>query len=165
MPVHDSRAHLVNFMAENVEIASEYMETLKKLEWSQWVALKTLSLGDVPSVAGVYQMKWSVNGKPKSIHRANGVDKSGLLYIGKATNLKRRLRALYRGIIEGRLTHTAAYTYIWDDFDRKFKPEHLEVRWAVLSENEIDDYEFALLGDYIKAYLDIPPLNISRRRK
>ena len=102
------RAHLVNFMAENVEIASEYMETLKKPEWSQWVAFKTLSLSDVPSVAGVYQMRWGVNGKPKSIHRANGVDKSGLLYIGKATNLKRRLRALYRGIIEGRLTHTAA---------------------------------------------------------
>ena len=144
---------------------SKYVETLKDLVWSQWIALGTLNLSDVRSAAGVYEMRWAVNGKPQSIDRANGVDRSGLLYIGKATNLKHRLRALYRGIVHKRLTHTAAYTYIWDGFDKKFKPQQIEVRWAVVSEEEIDDYEFALLGDYIQAYLDTPPLNISRGRK
>jgi hypothetical protein len=144
---------------------STYVNTLKRLRWSQWITLRTLNFNDVPLDAGVYQMRWAVNGKPKSIDRADGVDKSGLLYIGKGTNLKRRLMALYRGIIEGRLAHTAAYTYMWDDFERKFKPEQIEVRWAVTSKDEIDDYEFALLGDYIQAYLDTPPLNISRVRK
>ena len=141
------------------------METLKKLEWSQWIALRTLILSDVPAATGVYQIRWAIDGKPMSIDRANGVDKSGLLYIGKAKNLKRRLRAFCRGIFERRITHTAAYTYIWDSFDKKFKPDQLEVRWAVVSEDELDDYEFALLGDYIEAYLDTPPLNISRGRK
>ena len=122
-------------------------------------------MNDVPSVPGVYQMRWAVNGQSQAIPRANGVDKSGLLYIGKATNLKRRLRELYRGITEGRANHTAAYTYMWDNFSKKFKTDHLEVHWAVLSKEETDDYAFDLLGDYIKAYLDTPPLNISRLRK
>lgn len=146
--------------------SGKFADFLKNLKWSHWTALGNLNLSDVPTVAGVYQMRWVSNGKPKPINRLNGVDESGILYIGKATNLRTRLRALYRGIIEGHLTsHTAAYTYAWDDFDKKFKPQQLEVHWATVSKDEIDDYEFALLGDYIEAYLDTPPLNISRGRK
>lgn len=138
---------------------------MRELEWSQWVPLKPLDLTIVSSNSGVYQMRWTINGKPKPINRVNGVDKSGLIYIGKAKNLKRRLKALYRGIIKERLTrHTAAYTYMFDEFDKKFKPEQLEVRWAELPEEEIDDCEWLLISDYIKAYLDTPPLNISRKR-
>jgi hypothetical protein len=140
-------------------------ESLKSLKWSRWITLKTLDLGKVPPDAGVYQMRWAVNDGPSSINRLDGVDEDGLLYIGKAKNLKTRLKALHRGIIRGRPTHTAVYTYMWDNFDRKFKPEQLEVRWAITPEEEIDDYEFALLGDYVEAYLDTPPLNISRGRK
>ena len=54
---------------------------------------------------------------------------------------------------------------MWDNFGKKFKADHLEVHWAVLSKEKTDDYEFDLLGDYIKEYLDTPPLNISRLRK
>jgi len=100
---------------------SKYVETLKDPVWSQWVALGTLNLSDVRSAAGIYEMRWAVNGKPQSIDRANGVDRSGLLYIGKATNLKNRLRALYRGIVHKRPIHTAAYTYIWDGFEKKLQ--------------------------------------------
>ena len=146
-------------------MSGKYVETLKKLEWFQWIAIRTLNLSDVTAASGVYQIRWAIDGKPTSIDRANGIDKSGLLYIGKTKNLKRRLRAFCRGIFERRTTHTAARTYFWDSFDKKFKPDQLEVRWAVVSKDELDDYEFALLGDYIQAYLDTPPLNISRGRK
>ena len=138
---------------------------MKKLKWSPWVALKTLDLTTIPPTSGVYQMRWAASGKPKPINRANGVDESGMLYIGKTMNLKKRLKALYRGIVEERLTHTAAYTYMFDEFDKKFKPKELEVQWGEVPKDEIDDHEYVLMGEYIKAYLDNPPLNISRGRK
>lgn len=140
-------------------------EPLRSLQWSDWTALKNLDLSKVPSIAGVYQMRWASSGKPNPISRANGVDESGIVYIGKALSLKRRLKALYRGITEGRPTHTAAYTYMWDNFGKKFKPDQLEVHWANAPKDEIGDYEFDLISDYVKNYIDTPPLNITRGRK
>ena len=144
---------------------AKYSEPLKSLQWSDWIALTDLDTGKVPSIAGVYQMRWASSGKPRPISRADGVDESGMLYIGKASNLKRRLKALRRGIIEERDFHTAAYTYMWDNFRRKFKPDQLEVHWANVTKDETLDYEADLMGDYIKKFIDTPPLNITRGRK
>ena len=115
-------------------------------------------------------MRWAINGRPQGTARLNGIDHDGLMYVGKAKNLKQRIKLLRLGIIEGAKTrsvsyrHTAAYTFTFYGFAEKIKPEQLEVRWAVLSEQESDGWEQILLHDYCGKYLDKPPLNTSSRR-
>jgi len=60
--------------------------------------------------------------------------------------------------------HTAAYTYNVYEFNRKIRPEDLEFRYAELPENEIRRWEEGLLEEYMRNFLDTPPLNISFKR-
>jgi hypothetical protein len=106
---------------------------------------------------GVYQIRWAIDGKPQIIHRVNGDDESGILYIGESDNLKKRISDLWRGISTGH-GHTAGWTYDYYGFSKKFKLEHLEVQWI---DSEDAELEPELLGNYVEKYLDKPPLNIS----
>lgn len=143
---------------------------MQKLNWSQWLVLLESERASVYHEPGVYQIRWAMDGKPQSISRANGIDDTGCLYIGKTIDLKRRVNSLLRGIIQGMRTntvsyaHTAVYTYTFYGFAKKFKPEQLEIRWAQLQKGAIDLWEESLLGKYVEKYLDKPPLNISLRR-
>lgn len=130
---------------------------LKQLRWSEWCSLKTLDFSTIPPSEGVYQIRWAIHGKPQIIHRANGDDKSGILYIGEG-NLMERIESFWRRInhLSGR--HTAGWTYDHYEFGRKFKPEQLEVRW--LKHSECGRMEDELLWDYVVKYLDKPPLNM-----
>jgi len=142
---------------------------VNQIKWSKWVALSGLDLSIISENSGLYQIRWAIDGKPQSIHRANNTDNAGLLYIGKTTNLKQRISRIQRGIFQLRTndvsyTHTAIYTYSYYGFNDKFKPENLEIRWADKQEDVIDYWEEKLLGDYVEKYFDSPPLNISVRR-
>ena len=147
------------------------MTGIKQLQWSQWFALVNIDLHSIPSASGVYQIRWAIGKKPQPIERTNGTDDSGCLYIGKTVNLRRRISRLCRGIIHGTQTHTvsydhtAAYTYTFYGFEKKIKPDQLEVRWGELPRNVIGEWEQELLEDYGAKYLDKPPLNISVRRR
>jgi hypothetical protein len=114
----------------------------------------------VPPSSGVYQIRWAINGKPKVIRRANGDDYSGLLYIGETKNLRARIKGFWLYVIRGRGRHTAGWTYWYYNFNKKFPPKQLEVRWATCSEFERLFWEDELLQDYGGKYLDKPPLNI-----
>lgn len=48
-------------------------------------------------------------------------------------------------------------------FSRKFPASCLEVRWAIVS--ELSKVEKELLEEYVRRYLDKPPLNLSIGRK
>ena len=126
--------------------------------------LGILDFSSIPSSSGVYQIRWAVEGKPQVIHRANGDDDSGLLYIGKTKALRKRINTFWKDVINKTEIHTAGYTYFYYSFEKKFKPEQLEVRWTELSEDEIDSFEDELLEDYAGRYLDKPPLNIKLPR-
>lgn len=125
---------------------------------------------NIPNSAGVYEIRWARNGEPQPISRANGIDESGRLYIGKSYDLKQRIRRFRRGIlrsIEGRENsniHTAAFTYAVYQYGKKFRSEQLELRYASLSKQEADRFEKDLLAKYVSTYLDKPPLNISVAR-
>lgn len=84
--------------------------------------------------------------------------------IGKANNLKSRIRGFWRYITSEKGQHTAGFTYIFYMYKRKIKPEQLGVRWMLLPKDEIDYIETNLLDDYLNKYLDSPPLNISIKR-
>ena len=135
---------------------------MKRLKWSKWSVLKTLDFGIIPSLSGVYQIRWAIDGKPQLIHRANGDDEFGLLYMGETKNLRLRVRNFWDMVQKGSSvgSHTAGWTYAYYEFNKKFKPEQLEVRWAQSPEDEMGEWEDVLLEDYVAKYLDKPPLNI-----
>lgn len=141
------------------------------MKWSEWFALNTININSIPVAAGVYQIRWAVGGKSQKIHRLNGIDESGCLYIGKAVDLRSRIKRFYRGVTQsaevGKMSnrHTAAYTYTFYGFKREIKSEHLEGRYAELPREEIDPCEEHLLLCYVEKFLDKPPLNISVKRR
>lgn len=96
-----------------------------------------------------------------------------VFYIGETESkqgLRHRIRLFWKGVHEKGETleelsvpHTGANTYVIYDFSRKFPIDCLEVRWAVV--DKPSEVERQLLEEYIKKYLDKPPLNLSVRRK
>jgi len=79
----------------------------------KWFNLKGLSekgFPDVPKLSGVYLLRWSKNGNSIPIGRLEGTDSQGLLYIGKASNLKKRISDLWRGVSEFKAGHTIRKT-------------------------------------------------------
>ena len=137
---------------------------MKETEWSEWLSFQVQNLEEIPSSSGVYQLSWALNGHTQQIHRVDGIDENGLLYIGKANNLKSRIGDFWRYITSEKGKHTAGFTYIFYGYERKLKPDQLQVRWMPLPEDEIDEMETKLLDDYLNKYLDSPPLNISIKR-
>lgn len=129
---------------------------MSELNWSKWHSLKTLDFNLVPASSGVYQIRWAIDGKSHLVHRANGDDKSGILYIGEG-KLRERIESFWSRINHLGGRHTAGWTYDHYKFRRTFKPEQLEVRW--LEHSECGRIEDELLGDYAERYLDKPPLN------
>lgn len=140
---------------------SSCTKSLDKLQWRQWTTLLPLNVSEVPSDAGLYQLRWAINGKPRPIPRAYGIDAFGFVYFGKAKNLNRRLKALLNGIIERSPVHNTDSIFLWYGFEEKFKHSQLEIRWSVLPKDLIDEYEYYLLSLYVFVYLDLPPLNIA----
>lgn len=126
--------------------------------------LKDVESNLIPKSSGIYEMRWAVDNEPRSIPRLNDVDKTGLLYIGKSKNLRRRIRQIQRYVTDQKLRHTAMYTYWYYGFDKKIELNHLQVRWSQVPQNEIDDWEEELIANYVMRYLDKPPLNINLGR-
>ncbi len=133
-------------------------------EWSEWLLFQTLNFKTVPPKPGVYELRWVIDGKPQIINRANGVDRSGLLYVGQSVNLRRRIKGLWQNITEGKLRHTAGRTYTTYHYERKFPPEQLQVRWTTQPRGQSEKIESKLLDRYVNEFLDKPPLNISIKR-
>jgi hypothetical protein len=112
---------------------------------------------------------------PKNFPRLNGIDLNGILCIGKATNLQRRILEFQRDIlVEGLRKHYHSESW---NFRKYFRDNHnpnalkLEVRnirvlWKELGSEEIaNNFETELIQDYAMMYQDKPPLNISIKRK
>ena len=128
--------------------------------WAERLLLGTEKFDSIPPFSGVYEIRWAIKGTPQPIARVDGVDANGLLYIGKAENLRSRIKAFWRYIRSEKGKHTAGYTYVFYDYERKFRPDQLEVRWMTVSEDEMDREETRLLDEYVNKYLDRPPLNL-----
>jgi len=136
-----------------------------ELKWTNWFDLHRLRFEDVPKEPGVYEVRWAVNGVPQTINRVDGADDSGLLYIGGSINLRRRIKNFWDRVMGGKAPHTAGHTYKAYNFERKFRPEQLQVRWALIPKEELQKAESHLLEEYVKKFLDKPPLNLSVKRK
>jgi hypothetical protein len=140
-----------------------------ELNWSQWSSFNN-EVEIIPQTSGTYQIRWSINGRPKAIPRFNEIDETGLMYIGKTENLNGRIRRFYRCVSidpEGRnvrIFHSGAVTFVVFRFNQRVRPEDLQFRYTELPTNESRNLEARLLTEYIMRYLDKPPLNTSIKR-
>ena len=115
------------------------------------------------------------NGKPKNFSRLNGIDMDGILCIGKAVNLNRRIREFQRDILVeglGKHYHSEGWNfrkYFRDNSNAnalKLKIENIKVVWKKLSnKDEADVLETKLIQEYVMTYQDKPQLNISIKRQ
>ena len=137
---------------------------MRNNDWTEWALIENQDFTQIPTTSGVYEIGASINGQPQPINRAKGVDKNGLLYIGKAVSIRKRIRNFWRHVLTEGNQHTAAETYIFYQFNTKFLKESLQVRWLVLPKGMQSDFEKKLIEEYLEQYLDSPPLNIRIHR-
>jgi predicted GIY-YIG superfamily endonuclease len=97
-----------------------------------------------------YQVRQAINGKPQPINRLDRADNSGLLYIGVSTNLQSRIKNFWKRLKGGKAPHTAGHTFTAYNFERKIRPDHLEVRWVQLQKRELDNTETIFLEKHVK---------------
>jgi len=133
-------------------------------DWTEWASIEKLDFTRITTTSGVYEIGASINGQPQPINRANGVDKNGLLYIGKTGNLRKRINDFWIHLLTEGNQHTAAETYLIYGFYTKFQRENLQVRWLALPNGMEEEYEKKLIDEYLESFLDSPPLNIRIHR-
>lgn len=134
-----------------------------------WYKLKDLAVNkfkDIPNVSGVYFVRWSKNGKPISIHRLGGVDHKGILYIGSAVKLRRRIRELWKGINGQVEAHTIGKTIIFCKVFEIISLNEYEISWNQLDTPETaKGQEWTAMASYAEKYKEPPPLNLLLRRE
>ena len=118
---------------------------------------------EIPILPGVYFI-YSLNEK-KAIktRRVLGVDKEGVLYIGKSENLRDRLRMLWRVLNTNYKAnaHTFGekyntYKILKDNFPKKT----LAIKFVISKNPKV--LESKMLNEYIKKYGEVPPFNSSK---
>jgi len=79
----------------------------------EWIGIEE-ARNRLPRSPGVYIIGWCRNGEPVRIGRLRGEDRKGILYIGSAKNLRRRVRQLLESLSSesGRIRHTMARFFI-----------------------------------------------------
>lgn len=118
----------------------------------------------IPSKPGVYKIySLDKNNSPKALPRVLGIDKSGILYIGKSENLKDRLRMLWRVLnpIMVAKAHTFGVNYnSLKLIQKSFPLQTLAVEFEERQNPKV--YEKELLEKYRQKYGEVPPLNGSK---
>jgi len=135
----------------------------------QWYKLKDLAVknfNNIRNVSGIYFVRWSRNGKPVSIPRLGGVDHKGILYIGSAVKLRRRVRELWKGINGQVEAHTIGKTIIFCKIFEIVNLDEYEISWEELeTHGNAVGQEWAAIKSYADKYKEPPPLNLGIRRE
>jgi len=116
---------------------------------------------------GVYLLRWVKNNKPTSIKRLRNIDNKGIVYIGSAKNLKRRIYELINGLYKERVgNHTIIKTLIFTSLINTIKLNDLEVAWIICeNEKEARAQEAVALKYYSDRYGEPPPFNLQIKRE
>jgi hypothetical protein len=114
----------------------------------------------LPNEPGVYRLiALNTRGKPKPLSRVGGLDRSGVLYIGRSRKLRSRLRTRRHMLFDGTPRgHIAGLTYRASLPIRRFAPPSRIAFRFTASEND-HELERKLLRSYFRKYGEVPPLN------
>jgi excinuclease UvrABC nuclease subunit len=135
---------------------------MQGLEWSlAYLLLDREPWAHVPARPGVYRIRaFAEEGGPLPIARAGGVDREGILHIGKANDLRRRIRLFCRAAQGLRASHHAGGEYVRWHFDRLVPRERLRFDYLVVpDEQRALTLERTLHEEYRERFLDRPPLD------
>jgi hypothetical protein len=138
--------------------------------FARWSQTRLVSLFDerwdsMPATPGVYIIKTT-----RSIHRIGGVDRSGILYVGRTSRIRSRLWQflecnhpasgfLWVHVDFARLVLDSRIRTVTDCEKRIYK---LRVRYATpIHKSRIARAERALLFAYMSRFGESPPLNLS----
>ena len=125
------------------------------------------NIQDLPENPGVYAVRCSSNGHPKTIGRTFGVDRSGILFFGRATGLKGlrgRLKYFCRAAAGKKSAHAEGQRYHkLKNNQRNFPLEGLQIGYKdFASSNKAKERELAWFDDYLEMFGELPPLNLKR---
>lgn len=129
-------------------------------DWSSWQPLSA-SPG-VPRRPGVYRVRCRDGERVQMIPRANGVDGSGLLLVGRdESSLRDCLDAFRRCASDASIhSHEAGWAYASRGYDRRFPLSELEISYVITPDGAAARaIEEAVLRVYQDQFLDLPPLN------
>lgn len=136
------------------------------MDWHKLKDLAVTNFKDLPTEPGIYFVRWSKAGKAISICRLGGVDHKGILYVGSAVKLRRRIRELWRGINGKVEAHTIGKTIIFCKTFETINLDEYEISWKTLSTHkEATGQEWIAMVSYAQKYKEPPPLNLSLRRE
>lgn len=133
-----------------------------EIKWSKWSPFDDCKLKKIPEKEGIYQFRCvDEKGIPIVISRLKGKDPNGIIYIGSSKNLKTRIKGFWTTIKNwDRSRHAAAWTYCTFRYDSLFRPKNIQFKYAVTKSTT--NYEFELVLEYRKKFMDLPPLNSNR---
>jgi len=133
--------------------------------WRNIADLANSGFSEVPSDdSGIYVVRWSRRGKPITIQRLGGTDLNGILYIGSAKKLRRRLRTLWNGI-NGQGKHTMGKTIIFCKLHEIISPNDFQIAWEKVKNHDTAlGQEWAAIVEYSQKFKEPPPLNLNLSR-
>lgn len=149
------------------------VEALGENQLTSWSAVKKLKTVDYDweswsQSSGIYIVSYG-----QSVNRIFGCDEAGILYIGKAKNLRDRVHQFYRS------DHNVSwFLYNHRDIARKYMSKEikdfddekemapyvgeLNIRYAEAeSESQAEYLERVAIFSYLKLFGEVPPLNSS----
>src|SRR4030042_6129007 len=137
-----------------------------EIKWYRLEELGTKKFSDIPNNPGIYFIRWSRNGKAVPISRLKGMDDMGILYIGSAKKLRRRIQELWRGINGNVEDHTIGKTIIFCKISEVISVNEYEISWEKLETHEkAVGQEWAAIKSYADKFKEPPPLNLGIRRQ
>jgi hypothetical protein len=128
----------------------------KIMKLSGWIRLNKENLEKIPDGPGIYKI-----GYPRTLNRAVGSDKEGLLVIGSAT-LRHRIGQFHTSIREDTKTapHSEGYRFHALGMAEFFPTENLRFKFKrTNNEKEAQRLEGEELVKYQDKHRELPPLN------
>lgn len=136
------------------------------ITWQKIKDLTDKEISKIPKSPGIYFVRWSKNGCPVPISRLTGIDRKGIIYIGRSKNIRRRIKKLYDALINNKRTHTIFKTIVFCGISRVIKLEEYEITWEELkTDKDAIGQEWAAIKTYCDNYHEPPPLNLTISRE
>lgn len=129
---------------------------MDKIKWTTLGLLKDKIWLELNKEPGVYRIRH----KKKTIQRGKGIDREGVLHIGKSVNLFRRVREFYKGAKGKKSPHKAGTEYYEYNFSKMFPIDSLICDYKYTqTDKDARKLEIKLQREYRQKYLDHPPLD------
>jgi hypothetical protein len=160
-------AQMLAAMGGRREVERQAEMKNENLEWSPAYPLfNTRDHLTVRRKSGVYRVRaFTEHGAPLPIPRFAGVDALGILHIGKASDLGRRIGYFRRAAEGGKAAHNAGHEFFEWHFANLIPPERLRFDYIETSTaQEALKLEHALHVEYRRRFLDRPPLDSTSGR-